>query len=49
MSGRQSNSDDNNDKIIRDGQKLRLKAFSTDLIQGDPKKCNIRIFGLNLF
>ena len=46
LSGRQSNSDDNIDKIIRDGQKLRLKALSTDLI--DFLEIILRVFDENL-
>ena len=47
MSGRQSSSDDNIDKIIiRDGQKLRLKALSTDLI--DFLEIILRVFDENL-
>ena len=45
LSGRQSNSDDNIDKIIRDGQK-RLKALSTDLI--DFLEIILRVFDENL-
>ena len=44
--GRQSNSDDNEDKIIRDGGRLRLKACSTDLIEF--LKIFLRVFDDNL-